>query len=169
MTKKIAAEKKALTLDRKLIRKIITAVLLLGFIVTGYVDLLVHDAKTYSSIMAMNIERVYFYTFYLLVIGCWLLYHKWIVGIGFLVLAPFNAYFEELIYIHNYFASLAINVGILIDILIKRKPKWLIPLVIAGIIQGTAFLSNTHIGYYIVGSMECLALCIGSVFVVKNI
>jgi hypothetical protein len=154
-------------IDGKLIRKIITALLLAGFIITGYIDLLIHDQKTYSSIMAMNIERVYFYTFYLLAIGCWLLYNKWIVGIGFLVLAPFSAYFEELVYIHNYFASIAINIGIIIDILMKRKPKWFIPLVIAGIIQGSAFLSNTVTGFYIVGAMECLALCIGSVFVVK--
>jgi hypothetical protein len=163
--RKIVIEKKSL--DGKLVRKIVTAILLAGFIITGYIDLLIHDQKTYSSIMAMNIERVYFYTFYLLIIGCWLLYQRWIVGIGFLVLAPFSAYFEELVYIHNYFASIAINVGIIIDILLKRKPKWFIPLLIAGIIQGTAFLSNTEIGFYIVGSMECLALCIGSVFVVK--
>jgi hypothetical protein len=165
MTKNIAAEKKSV--DGKLIRKIVTAILLAGFIITGYVDLLIHDQKTYSSIMAMNINRVYFYTFYLLAIGCWLLYNKWIVGIGFLVLAPFNAYFEELVFIHNYFASIAINIGIIIDILMKKKPKWFIPLVTAGLIQGVSFLSNTTIGFYIVGAMECLALCIGSVFVVK--
>jgi hypothetical protein len=54
-------------------RKIATGILLFGYIVTGFLDILLHGKTTYSSIMGMDINRVYFYTFFLLVIGCWLL------------------------------------------------------------------------------------------------
>ena len=148
--------------------KTVTAILLFGFIITGFLDALLHGKTTYSSIMGMNINRVYFYTFVLLVIGCWLLYNKWFVGIGFLVLATFSSYFIEFINIHNYFASIIIYFGMLMDIIIRRKKKWLIPLVIVGIIQGIAFQA-IWLSHYIVGSMEFTALCIGSVFIVKTI
>jgi len=118
--------------------------------------------------MGMDINRVYFYTFFLLIIGCWLLYNKCFVGIGFLSLATFSSYFIEFIILHNYFASILIYIGIIIDIILRKKIKWLIPLIIVGIIQGIAFQTN-WLGYYSVGIMEFLALCIGSVFVVRTI
>ena len=150
------------------VRKIVTSVLLFGFIVTGFLDILLHGKSTYSSIMGMDINRVYFYTFFLLVIGCWLLYNKWFVGIGFLALATFSSYFTEFIIIHNYFASILVYVGITIDIIIRQKKKWLIPLIIVGIVQGLAF-QTPWLAYYVVGSMEFLALCIGSIFVITTI
>jgi hypothetical protein len=150
------------------VKKIVTGILLFGYIVTGFLDLLLHGKATYSSIMGMDINRVYFYTFFLLVIGCWLLYNKWFVGIGFLALATFSSYFTEFILVHNYFASVLIYIGIIIDIITRQKKKWLIPLVVVGIIQGIAF-QTTWLGYYTVGTMEFFALCIGSVFVVKTI
>ena len=150
------------------VRKIVTGVLLFGYIVTGFLDILLHGKSTYSSIMGMDINRVYFYTFFLLVIGCWLLYNKWFVGIGFLALATFSSYFTEFIIVHNYFASILVYIGIIIDIIIRQKKKWLIPLIIVGIIQGIAF-QTTWLGNYTVGSMEFLALCIGSVLIVKTI
>jgi hypothetical protein len=149
-------------------RKIVTGILLFGYIVTGFFDALLHGKMTYSSIMGMDINRVYFYTFFLLVIGCWLLYNKWFVGIGFLALATFGSYFTEFIFIHNYFASVLIYIGIIIDIITRQKNKWLVPLIIIGIIQGIAY-QNTWLSYYMVGSMEFLSLCVGSVFVVKTI
>jgi hypothetical protein len=148
--------------------KIVTGILLFGYIITGFLDLLLHGKTSYSSIMGMNINRVYFYTFFLLIIGCWLLYNKWLVGIGFLALATFSSYFIEFIVIHNYFASILIYIGIIIDIIIRHKMKWLVPLIIVGIIQGVAFQTN-WLGHYSVGIMEFLALCIGSVFVVRTI
>ena len=117
-------------LKKNTVRKIVTGVLLFVYIVTGFLDILLHGASTYSSIMGMDINRVYFYTFFLLVIGCWLLYNKWFVGIGFLALATFSSYFTEFIIIHNYFASILVYVGITIDIIIRQKKKWLIPLII---------------------------------------
>ncbi len=149
-------------------RKIVTGVLLSGFIIIGFVDLLLQGQASYSSIMGMDIQRVYFYTFYLLVMGSWLLYHQWFVGIGFISVAAFSSYFIELIYIHNYFASIAVYIGIVLDIIVRRKPKWLIPLIVVGVVQGFAFQTRL-LPFFVVGSMECLALCIGSVFVVKNI
>jgi hypothetical protein len=149
-------------------KKIITGILLFGYIIIGFLDLLLHGKMTYSSIMGMDINRVYFYTFFLLVIGCWLLYNKWFVGIGFLAVATFNSYFIEYIFIHNYIASVLIYIGIVVDIIIKKEKKWLIPLIIVGIIQGIAF-NTPWFGFYVVGSMEFLALCIGSIFVVKRI
>jgi hypothetical protein len=150
------------------LKKIVTGVLLFGYIVTGFLDLLLHGKTSYSSIMGMDINRVYFYTFFLLVIGCWLLYNKWLVGIGFLALAAFISYFTEYILVHNYFASVLIYIGIVIDIIIRRKMKWLIPLIVIGIIQGIAF-QTAWISGYVVGVMEFLALCTGSIFVVKTI
>jgi hypothetical protein len=150
------------------IRKIVTGILLFGYICTGFLDALLHGKMTYSSIMGMDINRVYFYTFFLLVIGCWLLYNKWFVGIGFLALATFGSYFTEFIFIHNYFASVLIYIGIIIDIITRQKKKWLVPLIIIGIIQGIAY-QNTWLSYYMVGSMEFLSLCVGSIFVVKAI
>ncbi|MDR2900272.1 MAG: hypothetical protein LBV20_01960, partial [Treponema sp.] len=137
MAKKIVTEKKSL--NENLIRKIITGVLVFGYIIVGLIDLLMQGQGSYSSIMGMDIQRVIFYTFFMLTIGCWLLYHKWFVGIGFLSLAAFNSYFIEYLYIHNYFASVIIYLGMVVDILVRRKPKWLIPLVIVGIIQGVVF------------------------------
>jgi hypothetical protein len=155
-------------LKKYIIIKIITGILLFGYIITGFLDLLLHNNTSYSSIMGMDINRVYFYTFFLLIIGCWLLYNKWFVGIGFLSLATFSSYFIEFIIIHNYFASILIYIGIIIDIIIRHKMKWLIPLIIVGIIQGIAFQTD-WLGYYSVGAMEFSALCIGSVFVVRTI
>jgi len=152
----------------KIIKKIVTGLLLFGFIVTGFIDALSNNKFTYSSIMGMDINRVYFYTFILLAIGCWLLYNKWFVGIGFLALATFSSYFKEFIILHNYFASIIIYLGLVIDIIIRRKIKWLIPLIIIGIIQGLAF-RNIILGYRFVGVMEFLALCTGSVFIVRQI
>jgi hypothetical protein len=150
------------------VKKIVTGFFLFGFIVTGFIDILFHRQSTYSSIMGMDISRVYFYTFFLLIIGCWLLYNKWFVGIGFIALATFSSYFAEFIILHNYFASVFIYIGIMTDIIIRQKKKWLIPLIIVGIIQGIAF-QNDWLGHYSVGSMEFLALCIGSIFIVRNI
>ena len=149
-------------------KKIATSILLFGYIATGFIDFLLHSKTSYSSIMGMDIKRVYFYTFFLLIVGCWLLYNKWLVGIGFLALAAFSSYFTVFITLHNYFASIAIYIGIIIDIIIRKKFKWLIPLIIVGIIQGIAF-QTAWLGYYSVGCMEFLALCIGSIFIVKNI
>ena len=70
--------------------KLVTGLLLFGFVITGFLDLLVNRQSSYSSIMGMDTNRVYFYTFFLLVIGCWLLYNKWFVGIGFISLAKFS-------------------------------------------------------------------------------
>jgi hypothetical protein len=150
------------------IYKIVTGILLFGYIITGFIDLLLHGKSSFSSIMGMNLNRVYFYTFFLLIIGCWLLYNKWFVGIGFLSLATFSSYFIEFIIIHNYFASILIYIGIVIDIIIRHKMKWLIPLIIIGTIQGIAFQTD-WLGHYSVGVMEFSALCIGSVFVVRTI
>ena len=150
------------------INKLVIGFLLFGFIITGFLDLLLHSKTTYSSIMGMDASRVYFYTFFLLVIGCWLLYNKWFVGIGFISLATFSSYFTEYIIIHNYFASIAIYIGIIIDIIIRKKKKWLVPLIVIGILQGIAFYTGWF-GNYMVGSMEFLALCIGSVFIIKTI
>ena len=149
-------------------KKIITGILLFGFIATGFLDALFQGRTTYSSIMGMDINRVYFYTFFLLIIGCWLLYNKWFVGIGFIALATFSSYFIEFIIVHNYFASILVYIGIIIDIIIRRKMKWLVPLIIVGLVQGLAF-QTAWLGSFWVGSMEFLALCIGSVFVVKTI
>jgi hypothetical protein len=147
---------------------IITSILLFGFIFTGLIDAVLNNQKSYSSIMGMDIHRVYFYTFLLLVIGCWLLYNKWFVGIGFLALASFSSYFIEYHFLHNYVASVLIYIGIVLDIIIRWKNKWLIPLIIVGIIQGIAF--QTVLSYYfIVLCMEFLALCIGSIFILKTI
>jgi hypothetical protein len=150
------------------IKKIITRVLLFGFISIGFIDLLINGQTTYSSIMGMDSDRVYFYTFFLLTIGCWLLYHRWFVGIGFITLATFSSYFTEYIMLHNYFASVAIYVGALVDFAIRKKLKWLIPLVAIGIIQGLAF-QFAWFGNYMVGIMEFSALSIGSFYIVKSI
>jgi hypothetical protein len=155
-------------LKKELIRKIATCILLFGFIITGFLDGLLQGKTSYSSIMGMDINRVYFYTFFLFIMGCWLLYNKWFVGIGFLSLASFSSYFIEYIIIHNYFASILVYIGIVIDIIIRKKIKWLIPFLVVGIIQGMAF-QTPWLGHYFVGGMEFLALCIGSVFVVNNI
>ncbi len=148
--------------------KLVTGLLLFGFVVTGFLDLLLHIQSSYSSIMGMDTSRVYFYTFFLLVIGCWLLYNKWFVGIGFISLATFSSYFTEYISIHNYFASIAIYIGVIIDIVTRKKKKWLVPLIIIGILQGIAFQTG-WLGYYTVGIMEFLALCVGSAFILKTI
>jgi hypothetical protein len=150
-----------------IIRKMATGILLFGYIITGFIDALLHGKMTYSSIMGMDINRVYFYTFFLLVIGCWLLYNKWFAGIGFLTLATFSSYFTEFIFVHNYFASVLIYIGIIIDIISRRKKKWLVPLIVVGIIQGIVY-RNTWLSYYMVGGMEFLALCIGSLFIIKT-
>ena len=150
------------------IKKIITGILLFGFIITGFFDALLHGKMTYSSIMGMDINKVYFYTFLLMVIGCWLLYNKWFVGIGFLTLATFSSYFKEFIIIHNYFASIMIYIGIVLDIITRKKIKWLIPLIIAGIVQGAAFQTKL-ISHSFVGYMEFLSLCIGSIFIIRYI
>jgi len=83
-------------------------------------------------------------------------------------LATFSSYFIEFIIIHNYFASILIYIGIIIDIIIRHKIKWLVPLIIVGIIQGIAFQTN-WLSHYSVGIMEFSALCIGSVFIVRTI
>jgi len=149
-------------------KRIITGILLFSFTVLGLLDAIIQGQKTYSSVMGLDINRVYFYTFFLLIVGCWLLYGKWFVGIGFLALAAFNNYFIEYVFIHNYVASVLIYIGILIDIIIRHKFKWLIPLIIIGIIQGIAF-QTTLLGYYTVGLMEFIALCVGSIFIIKYI
>ncbi|GGD21299.1 hypothetical protein [Hyunsoonleella pacifica] len=148
--------------------KLIIGLLLFVFIITGFSDLLLHNKTSYSSIMAMNTTRLYFYTFFLLIIGCWLLYKKWFVGIGFICLATFSSYFTEYISIHNYFASIAVYIGIIIDVVIQKKKKWLIPLIIVGILQGIAFQTGWF-DYYMVGFMEFIGLCLGSIFVIKTI
>ena len=150
------------------INKLITGLLLFGINITGFLDLLLHNKASFSSIMGMNMDRVYFYTFFLLIIGCWLLYHKWLVGIGVVCLATFNSYFTEYILIHNYFASIVIYIGIVLDIIIRKKSKWLIPLIIVGILQGIAFQTGWF-GYYMVGFMEFLGVCIGSIFIIRTI
>ena len=155
-------------MKKYLIRKIVTYILLFGYIITGFLDGLLHNKTSYSSIMGMDINRVYFYTFFLFIMGCWLLYNKWFVGIGFLALAAFSSYFIEYIAIHNYFASILVYIGIILDIIIRKKIKWLVPLIFVGIMQGVAFLAP-WLSHYLVGGMEFLALCIGSVFVVNNI
>jgi hypothetical protein len=155
-------------LNKYLIRKIVTYIILFGYIITGFFDGLLHGKTSYSSIMGMDINRVYFYTFFLFIMGCWLLYNKWFAGIGFLALASFNSYFIEYLIIHNYFASILVYIGIIIDIITRKKIKWLVPLIIVGIIQGMAF-QTTLLGNYLVGGMEFFALCLGSVFVVNNI
>jgi hypothetical protein len=149
-------------------RRIISSILLFGYILTGLLDALLHDKRSYSSIMGMDINRVYFYTFVLFVIGSWFLYNKWFVGIGFLALATFNSYFDEFLFVHNYVASVLIYIGILFDIIIRRKYKWLVPLLICGIIQGIAF-QTTLLGNFMVLSMEFLSLCIGFIFIVKTV
>ena len=150
------------------INKLVTGLLLFVFITSGFLDLLVHSKTSYSSIMGMNTSRVYFYTFFLLTIGCWLLYNKWFVGIGFICLATFSSYFTEYISIHNYFASIAVYIGVIIDIIIRKKKRWLVPLIAIGILQGIAFQTGWF-GYYMVGFMEFLGLCIGSIFIIKTI
>lgn len=151
-----------------MVRKSITAFFLFSFIVIGFVDALLHGEVSYSSIMGRDINRVYFYTFCLLIVGCWLLYNKFFVGIGFITVATFNGYFVEYIFLHNYFASVMIYAMLVVDILHRRKAKWLIPFFIIGIIQAIAFQS-TWLSQYIVGGMEFLSLCIGSVFVIRII
>jgi hypothetical protein len=154
-------------MNKDLIKKIAAYILLFGYIITGFLDGLLHGKTSYSSIMGMDINRVYFYTFFLFIIGCWLLYNRWFAGIGFLALATFSSYFIEYIVIHNYFASILVYIGIIIDIIIRKKIKWLIPLVVVGIIQGLAFQTE-WVSQYLVGCMEFLALCIGSIFIVNN-
>lgn len=157
-----------LTVKKYSINKLVTGLLLFVFIITGFLDLLLHNQPSYSSIMGMDTSRVYFYTFYLLVIGCWLLYNKWFVGIGFISLATFSSYFTEYISIHNYFASVAIYFGIIIDIITRKKNKWLIPLIIIGVLQGIAFQTGWF-GFYMVGIMEFSGLCVGSAFIIQTI
>jgi hypothetical protein len=149
-------------------KRIITSILLLGFIIAGFIDALLHDKLSYSSIMGMDINRVYFYTFLLLVMGCWLLYNKWFVGIGFLTLAAFSSYFSELVFLHNYVASILVYIGITFDMIIRRKYKWLIPLIVCGIIQSIAF-QTIWLGNFMVLGMEFLSLIIGSIFIVKTV
>lgn len=150
------------------IHKWITGILLFGFISTGFTDLLLNGKYSYSSIMGMDTSRVYFYTFFLLLIGCWLLYNKWFVGIGFICLATFSSYFTEYISIHNYFASVAIYIGVIIDVILHKRKEWLLPLIIVGLLQGVAFQTGWF-NYYMVGFMEFIGLCIGSVFIVRTI
>jgi len=151
----------------RLTRQIITGILMFGFTITGFTDLLMHNYGTYSTTMAIDINRVYFYTFFLLILGSWLLYHKWFSGIGFLCLAAFSFYFEEYHDLHNYFASIMVYVGVVLDFVIRKKMKYLIPLVIIGAVQGAAFYFRWY-GLYLVGSMEFLALSVGSVFIIKE-
>jgi hypothetical protein len=94
--------------------------------------------------------------------------NKWFVGIGFLALATFSSYFSELVFLHNYVASILVYIGIIFDIIIRRKYKWLIPLVVCGIIQSIAF-QTIWLGNFMVLGMEFLALIIGSLFIVKTI
>lgn len=150
------------------IKKLFTAILLFTFIIIGSVDALLQGQVTFSSIMGLDINRVYFYTFFLLIIGCWLLYNKFLTGIGFMALAAFSSYFAEFLYLHNYFSSIVIYIALLLDIISRKKWFWLIPFIVLSLIQGIAF-QNLHFVNYIVGSMELLSLCIGSVFIVKNI
>ena len=148
--------------------KLAIGFMLFGLNITGFIDLLIHAKSSYSSIMALDVNRVYFYTFFMLLIGCWLLYHKWFTGIGFISLATFSSYFTEYLTLHNYFASIAIYVGIIIDIIIRKKKKWLVPLIVVGILQGIAFQTGWF-AYYMVASMEFLLFCIGSVFIIRSI
>jgi len=148
------------------INKIVIGVLLFSFIIIGFADLLRNGQTTYSMIMSLDINRVYFYTFYMLAIGCWLLYNQWFSGIGFIALAAFNNYFPEYVLIHNYFASVIIYVAIVLDILLRKKYKWLIALAAAGIIQGLAF-EFEWLNNYMVGIMELVGFCLGSVFIIK--
>jgi hypothetical protein len=150
------------------INKLVLGFLLFAFIITGFLDLILNRQTSYSSIMGMDTSRVYFYTFLLLFLGCWLLYNRWFVGIGFISLATFSSYFTEYIILHNYFASVAIYIGIIIDIIIRKKKKWLVPLIVIGIIQGIAFQTGWF-DYYMVGGMEFLALCVGSIFIIKTV
>jgi hypothetical protein len=147
--------------------KLVVTYLLFTFIITGAIDALMNGKSTYSKIMGMDTERVYFYTFFLLVIGCWILYYKWISGIGFISLATFSSYFSEFILIHNYFASIAIYIGILIDVITRKKYKWLIPLIAIGSIQGLAFYTGWF-GANMVGVMEFIGFCVGSVFIISE-
>jgi hypothetical protein len=153
-------------MNKNIIKMIVTYILLLALTLAGLIDALLHNKLSYSSIMGMNISRVYFYTFLLLVIGCWLLYNKWFVGIGFLSLSAFNSYFIELVFLHNYVASILVYIGIIFDIIIRRKFQWLIPLIICGILQSIAF-QTTWLGNYMVLGMEFLALCIGTLFIIR--
>ena len=150
------------------IKRIVTCVLLVGYILTGITDALLHGKRSFSSIMGIDINRVYFYTFILLTIGSWLLYNKWFVGIGFLALASFSSYFKEFIFLHNYFASVIIYIGILLDIITRKKYKWLFPMIICGVIQGLAF-QTYFLGGYAVLCMEALGLCLGSIFILITI
>lgn len=150
------------------INKLALGFLLFAFIITGFLDLNFNSKTSYSSIMGMDTSRVYFYTFFLLVLGCWLLYNKWFVGIGFISLATFSSYFTEYIILHNYFASVAVYIGIIIDIIIRKEKKWLVPLIVIGMIQGIAFQTGWF-DYYLVGFMEFLGLCVGSIFIIKTI
>jgi fluoride ion exporter CrcB/FEX len=118
--------------------------------------------------MGMDITRVYFYTFFLLLIGCWLLYNKFLVGVGFITLATFSSYFLEYVSLHNYFASIVIYIGLFLDILLKKKYAWLIPFIVLGVVQGIAFQYITY-SNYVVGCMELLSLCAGTLFIAKNI
>jgi hypothetical protein len=154
--------------SKYIMKKIMTGILLFGYTLTGFIDALLHDKRSYSSIMGMDINKVFFYTFLLFLIGSWLLYNKWFVGIGFLALAAFNSYFTEFHFVHNYVASILVYIGIMFDIIIKQKYKWLVPLVICGILQGIAF-QTTWLGDFMVLSMEFSALCIGSIFLVRTI
>lgn len=74
----------------------------------------------------------------------------------------------EYISIHNYFASVAIYIGIIMDVITRKKRKWLIPLIFVGILQSITFQSGWF-GFYMVGIMEFLGLSIGSVFIIKTI
>jgi hypothetical protein len=49
-------------MKRRDMRKIVMGILLFGYIVTGFLDALLHGKMTYSSIMGMDVNRVYFYT-----------------------------------------------------------------------------------------------------------
>ncbi|PLW92161.1 MAG: hypothetical protein C0592_12235 [Marinilabiliales bacterium] len=151
-----------------LTRKIITGILMYGFTVVGFTDILMHNSGTYSTTMAMDIDRVYFYTFFLLVLGSWLLYHRWYAGIGFICLAAFSHYFEEYRDLHNYFASITVYIGIVLDFLLRKKLKYLIPLIIIGAVQGAAFYYRWY-GLQLVGAMEFLALSVGTVFIIKEV
>ncbi len=148
-------------------KKLVTGILLFSFTIIGFIDVLLNNQTTYSMIMSLDIDRVFFYTFFMLVIGCWLLYNQWLSGIGFISLAAFNNYFPEYVLVHNYFASVIIYVVIVLDIIIRKKYKWLIPMAAAGIIQGLAFQYGWF-NNYMVGVMEFTGFCLGSVFIVKN-
>lgn len=157
---------KYITISR--IKKFVTSFLLASFILIGLLDAISQGKMTYSSIMGMDVQRVYFYTFFLLVIGCWLLYNKYLSGIGFITLATFSSYFFEYTLLHNYFASIAVYICLILDIIINKKYLWILPFLAFGIFQGFAF-QIPQLSKYYVGSMEFLSLCLGSVFIVKNI